>query len=47
VENSVHRGNADEIFQNDADATIAQDAQAGLFCSSGLSGLTKQTRQTK
>jgi hypothetical protein len=29
---------------------IQQDAQTGLFClsgSSGLSGLTKQTRQTK
>jgi hypothetical protein len=30
--------------------TLPQDAQTGLFClsgSSGLSGLTKQTRQTK
>jgi hypothetical protein len=30
--------------------TLLQDAQTGLFClsgSSGLSGLTKQTRQTK
>ncbi len=47
---TVHTKTAEEISKNDADGSIAQDGQTGLFCLSGsscLSGLTKQTRQTK
>ncbi len=29
---TVHTKNADEISKNDADGSIAQDAQTGLFC---------------
>jgi hypothetical protein len=37
-------------FDEDNRRTLPQHAQTGLFClsgSSGLAGLTKQTRQTK
>jgi hypothetical protein len=48
--NSVYTYNSAELSLYVSVAAIAQDAQTGLFCSSGLSGLsdlTKQTRQTK
>ena len=29
---TMHTKNAEEISKNDADGSIAQDAQTGLFC---------------